>query len=258
MNINTPTDFFGHAYDVVWGRKIMHQADLITGVSKNAIEVTVPKGDKDKARVVYNGVDPKNFRPHPKSTPQVEKILDDLSFKGPTVICNGRFVPQKGHRYLMEALSLISEGGDMPNLLLIGKGPLEHELRRKAESLGINLQIRSDIGDEKLPYYYSACDVIAAPSLYEPASLAVLEGMACGLPVVASRIGGLPEMVGPCGIYTEPRNPKSIANALSRVLSNNGKSKAMRKMGRRRAIERHSWDKIAKRYETLFLSTMRY
>jgi glycosyltransferase involved in cell wall biosynthesis len=258
MNINTPTDFFGHAYDIVWGRTIMKQANLITGVSKNAIEITVPKSEKHKAHVVYNGVDPQNFRRHPRNSPKVAKILDELSFKGPTVLCNGRFVPQKGQRYLMEALSLISEGGDMPNLLLIGKGPMEHELRRLAENLGINLQIRSDIGDEKLPYYYSACDVAAAPSLYEPASLAVLESMACELPVIASRIGGLPEMVGPCGIYTEPRDPESIANALSKVLSDQRKSKAMGKMGRRRAIERHSWDRVAKKYEQLFLNTLKY
>ena len=127
MNINAPTDFFGLAYDVVWGRRIMHQADLITGVSKNAIDVTIPSSDKHKAHVVYNGVDSKIFRRYPKNHPKVEKILDELSFKGPTILCNGRLVPQKGQLYLMQALSLISEGGNMPNLLLLGKGPMEHD-----------------------------------------------------------------------------------------------------------------------------------
>ena len=194
----------------------MHQSDLITGVSRNAIEATLPEAERHKAHVVYNGVDSRNFRRHPKSSPMIKKIIDELSFSGPTILCNGRFVPQKGQLYLMQAMGMISKGGEMPNLLLIGKGPMERRLRAEAESLGINLQVRSDIGDDKLPYYYSACDVSAVPSLYEPASLAVLESMACELPVIASRVGGLPEMVGRCGVYTEPRDTESIAKAIHR------------------------------------------
>lgn len=256
MNINPQTDFGGLAYDVLWGRKIMHEADLITGVSKNAIDVTVPKRDTGKAHVVYNGVDCKNFRRYPKSNPKVEKIIDDLGFHGRTILCNARLVPQKGQLYLLHAMSRMSEGGDMPNLLLIGKGPMERVLRLTAEQLGINLQIRSDIGDDKLPYYYSACDVSAAPSLYEPASLAVLESMACELPVVASKVGGLPEMVGPCGVYSKPRDPESIAQAMTKVLRDHKWAKRMGQEARRRMMEKHSWNEIAKKYEELFLNTV--
>ena len=255
--INLATDLGGLAYDKVWGRKIMHQADLITGVSRNAIDVTIPLREKHKAHVVYNGVDSKVFKKHSKSHPKVRQILDELSFSGATVICNGRFVPQKGQLYLMHALSLISEHGDMPNLLLLGKGPMEGKLRRTAERLGINMAIRSDLGDEKLSYYYSACDISAAPSLYEPASLVALESMACELPVIASRIGGLPEMVGRCGIYTEPKSAESISKALSQVLSNPKKAVEMGRMGRKHVIKSHSWDRIAKRYEELFLNTLK-
>ncbi|MDE1865462.1 MAG: glycosyltransferase family 4 protein [Candidatus Micrarchaeota archaeon] len=257
-NINAPTDFFGYLYDVAWGRRIMHGADLITGVSKSAIESTVPESERRKAHVVYNGVDYKNFRRHPKSSPKVAKIIEELGFKGTTIICNGRFVPQKGQIYLMQAMSMISEHGDMPNLLLVGKGPMEGRLRAEAAALGINMQMRSDIGDERLPYYYSACDIAVAPSLYEPASLAVLEGMSCGLPVVASRVGGLPEMVGRCGIYSKPKDPESIASGISEILSDPKKVHRMGQQARRRMIERHSWDKIAKQYEELFLNTLRY
>jgi glycosyltransferase involved in cell wall biosynthesis len=172
-------------------------------------------------------------------------------------MCNGRFIPQKGQIYLLRALSLISKGGETPNLLLLGKGPMRPELTNTAERLGINLEIRSDIGDDKLPYYYSSCDLAAAPSLYEPASLAVLESMACELPVIASRIGGLPEMVGKYGIYTEPKSPRSIAAALAQVLSNPKKSARMGRMGRRHVIRNHSWDVIAKKYEELFLNTVK-
>ncbi len=258
MGIDGPNDFFGLLYDVSWGRRIMHDADLITAVSKNALEVTVPQRDKQKAHVVYNGVDHENFRRHPKSSPKVAKIIEELEFKGPTLLCNGRFVPQKGQPYLMNALSMISEHGDMPNLLLIGKGPMHSQLRHMAENLGINMQIRSDLSDERLPYYYSACDIAVAPSLYEPASLAALEGMSCELPIVASKVGGLPEMVGQCGLYTKPRNPESIAKALSELLANPKLGHRMGRQGRKRVIARHSWDRIAKQYEDLFLNTMRY
>jgi len=256
-NINAPTDFFGLAYDVVWGRKVMDRADLITGVSRDAIDSTIPDKDKPKAHVVYNGVDPMIFKKHPRGDPKVQKVLEELSFDGPTILCNGRLVPQKGQRYLMQAMSLISEGGNMPNLLLLGKGPMEHELRRIAERLGINMQIHSDLGEDKLPYYYSAADISVVPSLYEPASLAALESMSCELTVIASRIGGLPEMVGNCGIYTEPKDVTAIANALSTVLSDQKRAAAMGKAGREHVIESHSWDKIAKKYESLFLNTVK-
>jgi glycosyltransferase involved in cell wall biosynthesis len=258
MGIDRPTDTGGLLYDVAWGRRIMHEADLITAVSNNALDVTVPKRDRHKAHVVYNGVDPKNFRRHPKRSPKVSEILDELEFKGTTMLCNGRFVPQKGQLYLMDALSMISEHGDMPNLLLIGKGPLENQLRHTAESLGINLQIRSDLSDDKLPYYYSACDISAAPSLYEPASLSALESMACELPLIASKVGGLPEMLGDCGLYTKPRDARSIAKAAAMIIADPKKARQMGKQGRRRVIERHSWDRIAKQYEELFLNTIRY
>jgi glycosyltransferase involved in cell wall biosynthesis len=256
-NINIPTDIVGLAYDVVWGRRIMHQADLITGVSKNAIDCTIPNRDKHKAHVIYNGVDSTVFKKYPRDHPKVEKILDELSFTGPTVLCNGRLVPQKGQRYLMHALSLISEGGNMPNLLLVGKGPMEHTLRHTADRLGINIQIRYDLGEDKLPYYYSASDISVVPSLYEPASLAALESMSCELPVIASRTGGLPEMVGQCGIYTEPKDSRSMANALSGVLLDLKKAAAMGRAGRKHVIKMHSWDKIAKKYEELFLNTVK-
>jgi glycosyltransferase involved in cell wall biosynthesis len=257
ININPQTDFFGRLYDIAWGRKIMHQADLITGVSKDAIDVTVPERDKPKAHVVYNGVDPKVFKRYPKSNPKVAKLIDEFSFHGPTVICNGRFVPQKGQIYLVRALSLISKGGETPNLLLLGKGPMEPELRNTAANLGINLEIRSDIGDDKLPYYYSACDIAVAPSLYEPASLAALESMACELPVIASRIGGLPEMVGKCGIYVKPKDPEGLATAISGILSDQKLAKKMGSCGREKVMKDHSWDKIANRYEELFLNTIK-
>ncbi len=258
MAINAPTDFFGLTYDLAWGRKIMHEADLITGVSKNAIDVTVPKREKHKAHVVYNGVNSRNFRHYPKGNSKVAKITDELSFKGPTIVCNGRLVPQKGQLYLMQAMAMISEGGNMPNLLLIGKGPMEQTLGYTAEKLGINLRIRYDLGDDKLPYYYSACDLSVMPSLYEPASLVALESMACELPAIASRVGGLPEMIGPCGLYTKPKDPASIAKAISEVLSDPKKARRMAKSGRKRVMERHSWDRIAKQYEKLFLNTLRY
>ena len=85
---------------------------------------------------MYNGVDSSIFRRYPKNHPKVEKLLDELSFKGPTILCNGRFVPQKGQRYLMQALSLISEGGNMPNLLLLGKGPMEHDAQAHRRRTG--------------------------------------------------------------------------------------------------------------------------
>jgi glycosyltransferase involved in cell wall biosynthesis len=259
IDINTLTDTVGLLYDVGWGRTIMKEADIITGVSKNAIEVTVPEREMYKAHVIYNGVDYNNFRKISKKDRTVASLVRGLGFEGPTVVSNGRLVPQKGQIYLMIALHELAKMGTDVNLLIIGCGPMQKELTERARSLGLSgrFAIRHGIGDDKLPYYYAVGDITVLPSLYEPASLAALESMACEVPLIVSRVGGLPEMVGKCGLYTEPRDHIGIMNGIEELLENKQKASDLARRGRARVISRHSLDRISKKYEELFLNTIR-
>lgn len=256
-NIDAVTDTAGLWYDMLWGRKIMKRADIITGVSRNAIDTTVPNSLASKSYVVYNGVDYAVLKNRGRNSGRVSSIRRGLGIDiDRVVVCNGRLVPQKGQRYLIKALGDFRHGS--VGLLLIGSGPQEQELRSLARRAGIPVAVVAGLDDTGLSYHYSAADVAVAPSLYEPASMAALESMSCELPIVASRIGGLPEMVGDCGIYAEPRNANQIRDGIESLFDSRADAKRRGRCGRSRVIRRHSWNSIAKRYEELFLNTIRY
>jgi glycosyltransferase involved in cell wall biosynthesis len=259
-NIDPLTDDMGYFYDWLWGRKLMRASDLITGVSTYSITSTVPKSERYKAHLVLNGVDYNKYKKISKDNDNVIDVSKHLGFHGRTIMTNGRLATQKGQIYLMKAFAeLRKEGHRDLNLLIVGNGPLKRSLHRSARRLGIEKKFRITYGldDDKLPYYYNSADAFALPSLYEPAGLALLEAMACEVPSVISRLGGMPEIADKCGFYSKPKDYRSIKGKLSYILENEKEAAAIAKKGRQRIIKYHDWNKIAKQYENLFLSTIR-
>ena len=262
--IDPAIDSLGLVYDITWGRALMHEADLITGVSRNTIDVTVPKKDIGKTHLVYNGVDYNVFRPISKNDRGVRGIARELGggceSNEANIVTNGRLVEQKGQVYLIRAIANLAKEGHDLGLLVIGRGSLEKKLRSEAESLGLKgrFWIRNGIEEDRLPYYYNFGDIFAIPSLYEPAALVILEALSCGLPSIASKVGGLPEMMDGYGLYARPRSVDEIADRIRYALENRKKMAAMAKKGREFMIEKHDWDKIVKKYEGLFLDTIKY
>ena len=110
----------------------------------------------------------------------------------------------------------------------------------------------SGISESDLPYYYNAADAFALPSLYEPAGLELLEALSSETPSIATRIGGIPEMMGPGGQYVEPKDINGIGERIEFVLGNRKKTAGMAAIGRKRMVKDHDWNKIARRYEELF------
>lgn len=257
--IDRTTDSLGFTYDVVWGRKLMHKADVITGISKNVVDTTVPLKDRRKTHIVYNGVDFERFRKIRKNA-QITDIEKSLNLDCDTVVTNGRLVPQKGQIYLLKAVSELIDEGRALDLMIIGTGYLNKKLQKKARKLGINERFRivNGISEEMLPYYYNVGRVFTLPSLYEPASLVILEALSCEMPCVASRVGGIPEMMRNCGLYSEPRNVDNIKESICTLLDDRKKSEAMAERGRKLMIKLHDWDKISRQYEKLFLATAHY
>ena len=133
-------------------------------------------------------------------------------------------------------------GGDLARETEINR------LKGLAHELGIeeNLEFVGVVDQRHLPLYYSAADVCAVPSYYESFGLVALEALACGLPVVASRVGGLPAVVqhGRTGYLLSWRCPEPFADSLEVVLSNNGLRKSMSLAARERA-EGMGWELVA-------------
>jgi glycosyltransferase involved in cell wall biosynthesis len=262
-NIDSFTDNGGYFYDVVWGRPLMRYADVITAVSKNTIDTTVPNRYKKRAHVVYNGVDSTRYKYRSKKEERVLKLIEELKFSDSiNIINNGRLVAQKGQVYLLRAMAdLIKKHPDINfNLLIIGRGYLKDTLLYMAKDLGIkkNLRIVNGIPEKMLPYYYNLGDVFVSASLYEPASISVMEALASEVPVVATNVGGVPEMMDGNGIYAKPKSVSGIREGIETVINNNESAMRRAKKGRTLMKKEHDWGKIADRYEQLFSSTIRY
>jgi glycosyltransferase involved in cell wall biosynthesis len=170
--------------------------------------------------VMHNPVDLGRFRPATADSRRVTREALGLESDTPVAICVARFDPVKGVDVLIEAWAKVVSMHPRGTLLLAGDGPLHESLDEQARRLGVAdairfLGYRSDV--ESLLH---AADICVVPSRSEGLSLAAIEAMATGLPVVASQVGGIPEVVedGRTGILVEAENPAALAGAITRVL----------------------------------------
>lgn len=253
------TDSMGLLYDIAWGRRIMHKADLITGVSKNTVATTVPAKDMHKAKVIYNGINIDMFKPRRGRGHVSDRYASTYGGHAIKILTNGRLVPQKGQIYLINALKMFIDDGNDASLTIIGTGPMHDTLMKLSKKLGIGDRIRiiSGIDENELPYYYNAADLFVLPSTYEPGSIALIEAMASGTPAIATRIGGIPELMGRCGLYVKPKDSYDIYKKLNFFIDNKRAMSRLAKDAHSRAIENHDWDKIALRYAETFEKAVR-
>ncbi|MGC8652317.1 MAG: glycosyltransferase family 4 protein [Candidatus Micrarchaeia archaeon] len=247
------TDKGALLYDLLIGRKTMRAADVITGVSRYALVSTVPSAYMQKSHVIYNGVDYRIFKHAGK-----DFNLGVVERGSNVVLNNGRLVKQKGQEILLKAFAMVQQSYDT-DLIIIGRGPLERKLIKMAEKLGVakRLHMLSGLSENELPAYYNLADTFVMPSLYEPAGLALMEAMACEVPAIASRVGGIPEVLGRCGMYIKPRDINMIYRKIRFAIENRDELTGLARCARRRVMANNDWDKIAKSYERLFSSTIR-
>ncbi|AKJ29890.1 glycosyl transferase [Caldimonas brevitalea] len=173
-----------------------------------------------KASTVLNGIPVERFRWSPERRAEARRTLgigpDEL-----VVGAVGRLVALKNHRLLIAQLPALLQAHPQLRLVLIGSGPLEEELREEARKLGVTHKVlfagqRSDVAQ-----LTPAFDVFAMPSLTEGVSIALLEACATRLPIVATRVGGNPEIIsdGETGLLVPPADGPALQQALSRLLS---------------------------------------
>jgi teichuronic acid biosynthesis glycosyltransferase TuaC len=165
--------------------------------------------------VLRNGVDLTRFRPDEGR----EELRRSLGIRGPLVLSVGNLVESKGHHIVMMAVRRLPEVG----LFIVGDGPDRQRLVRLAATLGLGSRVRflGDIPNVQLPRLYNAADVLALASSREGMPNVVLEAMACGTPVVATDVGGIPEVVQPplVGRLITRRAPHAFAEAILSVLA---------------------------------------
>jgi glycosyltransferase-like protein len=193
--------------------------------------------------ITYNGLDSSDFANLPRR-----------SSNRPTILFVGGLEPRKGLEYLVHAMETVVEKLPEARLIAVAKtgfrGTDEWEwFRTLGDRLGLvgHLDFHESVSQDKLLELYSECDVLALPSKTEGWGLSLMEAMACGKPVVASRVGGVPELVrdGIDGILVEPGDVRGLAEALIRLLKDSSLRREMGLAGQSR-ISEFSWDDTAR------------
>lgn len=171
----------------------------------------------------------------------------------PTVVCVANFRPQKNHELLLHAFALARERVPRARLLLVGGGPGEAEIRRLAGTLGLGSAVELVGRVEDVWPYLSRGHLFALPSSHEPLGIAVLEAMAAGLPVVATAVGGVPELVRPGvnGELVEPGDTAGMAEAIVAILGSPRVAAELGAAGRATAA-RHTAARMVDSYFALY------
>ncbi|MBI5548930.1 MAG: glycogen synthase [Deltaproteobacteria bacterium] len=208
---------------------------------------------EERVRVIHNGIDLKTWR-H-SSAVATRKAF---GIEGDYILFVGRTSRQKGMVHLLEAMKHVDPGVRLVCCTSAPDTPeIEEEIAAKVKETPRCLWINTQLREEQYIELYSNCTVFCCPSVYEPFGIINLEAMACERPVVASRIGGIPEVVVPekTGLLVPPGDAKALAESLNRVLRDRNMAREMGLAGRRRVEEQFSWTSIAgkthKMYEEL-------
>lgn len=197
----------------------------------------------ERVVVIHNGVDADAFR-----RTEAREVLARHQVREPYVLFVGRISEQKGIFQLLEAARALP---DEVSLVLCASSPDTPELAARLQAAVAGRPrvqwINAMLPVSEVVQLYSHAAVFACPSIYEPFGLINLEAMACGTPVVASRVGGIPEVVvdGETGWLVPPGDPAALAEALRVSLADPTRARRMGEAGRRRVEAHFSWDRIA-------------
>ncbi len=204
---------------------------------------------QEKIEIIPNGINPKKYNAQVDRSAVRGRYGVNPDEK--LILCVGRLVPQKGIEYLIKSIPRIAARYPQARVIIVGEGWLRGHLERVAQSTGHQWRITFTgwIPDQELIALLNSADVLVVPSIYEPFGIVALEGMAAGVPVVASDIGGLAEIVEHehTGILAYSKNPDSIAWAVDRVLSDPEHSKWLVHNARETVQKTYSWEAIAMR-----------
>ncbi len=257
----------GYALSLFCERTGVEGADAVIAVS-NAVRGDIlgcyPAVKPERVHVIHNGIDPEIYRPQ-RSEETLGRLGVDTS--RPFAFFNGRITRQKGLPLLLAAAL---EMDPAHQLVIAASSPDTPEIAAEVSSLAERVRnergnlvwIDRFISREELINLHSAATVFVCPSVYEPFGLVILEAMACETAVVASKVGGIPEIVveGETGylVDLDPDDPKPFASALAArvdaLLDDRALAERMGKAGRRRVLSTFGWPAIASRTVDLYES----
>jgi spore coat protein SA len=246
-------------------RRALAKADVVLCISDYIRKQAVGHFPEyaDRFRVVLNATDPEIFKPYGvEAVHQLEGIVHIEADKR-YLLYAGRLTSVKGVHVLIEAFREIHRR--MPDVRLIitgssffggaAKTAYEQELINLAEPVNDAIVFTGYLSHDKLKYLYSAADIVTFPSIWpEPFGLVMLEAMASGTCLLASAVGGIPEVVenGSDGILVAPADADALARAVCTILDNPEKMRRMETAARQKIITSFTWGRLINELETVF------
>lgn len=243
-------------YNRLFINRVLDAAQIIIATTKSySNESPFLRRFKDKVVVIPNGINidevTTQFTKH-----EARKALN-LPENNPIILFFGSLVTYKGPDILLDAFKIVKTKFPDVKLIFAGRGQLQEYLRVKAVKMGLDNDVTfaGFVPDELKPLYFKSADIFSLPStnLAESFGIVNLEAMAAGIPIVASKIGGIPDIVkqGENGLLAEPCNSQSLANEISQLLEDEHLRARMGADGLAK-VQDYSWDIIAKRTEDLY------
>lgn len=234
-------------------RWVSRRATMVA-VSENLKQFIVEKVgvDQDRIKVVYNGV---------AALPRCEKADADACRKelglpknSQVVGVVGNLYSVKGHQYLIEGIPAVLQKCPNTSFVFAGRGELEAQLKEQVHRLGLDKRVHFLGLRQDISRILALLDVFVLPSLSEGLSMAILEAMIAGKPVVATQVGGNPELVldGETGFLIPPRDSQALASSLVMLLTNKLQAVQFGERGKRRAQGQFSLETMVQTYQTLY------
>jgi glycosyltransferase involved in cell wall biosynthesis len=182
------------------------------------------------------------------------RLRSELGVNGhPLIITVGRFSTSKGYQDMIEAFGLLQQKNLKSKLLMVGSGSTQDSIRSQIEKLDLGHAVILAGERHDIPQLLASSDVFASSSHREGLPLSVLEAMMAGLPVVATAVGDIPNVVTrDTGVIVPPHRPEMLAAALEELLTNPNKRQEMGKAARDRAVQEYSVDVWMKRHVKLY------
>jgi glycosyltransferase involved in cell wall biosynthesis len=225
-----------YAFTRMQARVARRSARVVTVSESSARDIVTELGVRREAvEVVPVGVDTQTFVP-----PTLPRV------PGRIVSVASSDSPLKGARILLEAVAKLATERDV-ELVMVGTPRPDGPVARAVCDLGVGDCVRfvSGLSTRALAELFASAEVAVVPSLYEGFSIPAVEAMACETPLVATRAGALPEVVGDCAVLVTPGDPAELAGALGRLLDDERQRGVLGAAGRRRVEERFTWSAVA-------------
>tara|TARA_B100000676_G_scaffold293965_1_gene331377 strand:- start:765 stop:2012 length:1248 start_codon:yes stop_codon:yes gene_type:complete len=215
--------------------------------SKNGI-IAELKCKNSNITVINNGLDTQEFFPVPNSARNKNRLITTASAD----------VPLKGLDYSLKALKLLKEENPKIHLIVIGGYKKDGHTERLIKELGIkqNVIFKKNITKNEITQLYSTSSVAIVSSLYEGFGYPVIEAMSCEVPIIATNVSSIPELVSDFGTLIEPKNENQLKENVLKVMENYDYFKDIAIKGRQHVVETFNWSKITSEYEKIIYDTI--